>query len=59
MILSTPFVFGLLLLTHNFHVIRRTFLFLRYGGEWINYENNEKKTIYDIYQILKKEKHGL
>lgn len=52
-IIVSPFVFGLLLTTHIFFVFKRTWGFLKYGGEWIDYnKKNEVKTIKDIYNKL-------
>lgn len=46
-ILVTPFVFGILLMTHLFFVLKRTRLFLMYGGEFKHYES---ETSYDYLQ---------
>jgi hypothetical protein len=57
--LSVPFVFGLLLVTHNLFVLRRTYHFILRGGEFINYDNeNDNKSIQNIFEELKKQ-HGI
>ena len=53
-ILATPFLLVILLLSYNYHALRRAWLFICYGGEWITYENNqERHTILEIYNLLK------
>jgi len=52
-LISLPFVFCLLLITHNVFVVKRTFHFIMYGGEYINFEENERHSILDIYNMLK------
>jgi hypothetical protein len=32
---------------------KSTFLFIKYGGEWITYRDDDKPTIYKIYEQLK------
>ena len=41
-------VFCLLVISHSFHVFRRTWYFLRYGGEFIHFEP-KSVTILDTY----------
>jgi len=55
-ILVLPFILGILLITYNFYAIRRAYLFLIYGGEWINYDDKDKITIKMIYDKLNLEK---
>jgi hypothetical protein len=52
-ILAAPFVFGLVLITHVFFAFKRTIYFIKYGGEFSNYNKNEKATIQAIYEELK------
>lgn len=52
-ILASPFFFMVIFIWVVFHAVNRTILFIRYGGELINYEKDEKKTIQDIYEKLK------
>lgn len=54
-LLVSPFVFALLFIAHNLFVIKRFYHFLKFGGEYINFEQNEKATIQDIYNELKKQ----
>lgn len=54
-IIVSPFVFMLLFITHNLFVLRRFWHFLKFGGEYVNFEENEKATIQDIYNELKKQ----
>lgn len=51
-IIALPFVFGLILVTYNVHVVKYSILFLLYGGEWITYKKGERKTIQDIFKKL-------
>jgi hypothetical protein len=44
-ILVTPFVFGILLFTHLFFVFKRTFKFLRGGGQLLLTEEKESELI--------------
>lgn len=39
-ILAFPFVFALVFIAHNSFVIKRMWHFLRYGGEYVNFEQN-------------------
>ena len=55
-IIALPFVIGLLFITHNFFVLKRTYHFLKFGGEYVNFEQNERKTIQDIFNMLKEMK---
>lgn len=48
-ILAFPFVLGIVLVTYNYHAIRNGLLFLRYGGEWITYAKDDRRTIYDYF----------
>lgn len=52
-IIVSPFILGILLVTYNYTVFKRVILFLRYGGEWINYNKDDNKTIQDLYLIFK------
>ncbi len=55
-ILSAPFVFGILLVSHNLFVIARLYNFITRGGEFINYDNkSDFKAIQDIFEELKKQ----
>lgn len=53
-LLVLPFVFVLISVKFIYSVFYETFLFLRFGGEFINYkEKNSRKTIGDIFKHLK------
>ena len=54
-IIVSPFIFAILFITHNLFVLRRFWHFLKFGGEYINFEENEKATIRDILIELKKQ----
>jgi len=52
-LIASPFVFALLFLTHNFFVFNRFWHYMKFGGEYINFEKNEKHTINEIFNMLK------
>lgn len=52
-IIATPFVFILYAIIHVHITIKGTFLFLRYGGEWLTYMRDDKASISKIYTELK------
>ena len=52
-LITFPFVFALIFISHNLFVLKRTYHFLKYGGEYINFEQNEKATIQGIFEMLK------
>lgn len=54
-IIVAPFVYGIIAMCYNYHAIRRTMLFIKHGGEWINYDN-DKATIEQIYLELKEQR---
>lgn len=54
-LLVSPFVLGLIIMSYIISAIVRWFHFIRYGGEWINYDKNERKHIQDVYSIVKDE----
>lgn len=51
-ILVSPIILALLIVTYLFHAIRRWVFFLRYGGEWINYDKDDHVTIEMCYRSL-------
>lgn len=56
--LSVPFVFALMLITHNLFVLHRIWSFILRGGEFINYDDkNEPATILEIYKELKENRN--
>ena len=52
-IIVTPFAFAIILIAYIAHAVHRTFLFLKYGGEFISFTEHERPTIEDIYNELK------
>ena len=52
-LIAFPFVFALLFIAHTAFVLKQTYHFLKYGGEYINFEQNEKATIQGIFEMLK------
>jgi hypothetical protein len=52
-IISSPFLLMMLLVFHIYTSFKNTYLFIRYGGEWMTYDDTDKPTIYKIYQELK------
>lgn len=54
-IIVLPFVFGILFVTHISFIFHRTYLFLRYGGEFANYHKDEVKTIQEIFHLIKQQ----
>jgi hypothetical protein len=56
--LALPFVFALILIAHNLFVLKRTYHFLLYGGEYINFEENENQNVLEIYNMLKEIKNN-
>ena len=52
-LITCPFVFALIFISHNLFVLKRTYHFLKYGGEYINFEQDERATIQSIFEMLK------
>ena len=52
-IIASPFVFCILLIAHNIFVIKRFWHFIKFGGEFVNFEVNERKTLLEIFNMLK------
>ena len=52
-LITWPFVFALMFIFHNLFVLKRTYHFLKYGGEYINFEQDERATIQGIFNMLK------
>lgn len=54
-LIASPFVLGLMLIAHNWFVVKRIIQFLRFGGEFASYDSEtECATIDKIYKELKK-----
>jgi len=54
-LIVSPLIFAILFIAHNSFVIKRFWHFLKFGGEYINFEENERATISDILIELKKQ----
>jgi len=53
-IIASPFVFAIQFIWMLFICFRVSYLFIRYGGEWITYDTERTKpTINRIYEELK------
>ena len=53
-ILISPFIFLMILTTSIFHSFLDWYLFIKFGGEFYTYKNEEeKKSIGDVYDFLK------
>ena len=55
-ILASPFIYGVVFIKFNFHALYLTYGFIKIGGEFIPYSSEDKCTIKDIYEELKKSK---
>jgi hypothetical protein len=52
-ILSFPFIIAMYAIVMNLMVLQGAYLYLRYGGEFLVYMNDDKPTIEKIYESLK------
>lgn len=52
-LISLPFVFALIFISHNLFVLKRTYHYIMYGGEYVNFEENERETMAGIFEMLK------
>lgn len=52
-VIALPFVLAIILIKYNAHAIVNVVMFLVHGGEWITYAKDDKKTIYDLYKVIK------
>lgn len=48
-----PLILIIILVHHLYFVIKRTYHFILYGGEWVNFERPEHHTICELYEMLK------
>lgn len=55
-IIASPFVLGLILIAYILGAFKRWVQFLKYGGEWINYDKDETVTIQKIYEEIRDSK---
>jgi len=56
-IIALPFIFIIIFISHNTFVLRRTYFYLMFGGEYINFEENERESISEIFEMLKEIKN--
>ena len=52
-LIAFPFVFALLFIAHTSFVLKRTYHFLKYGGEFVSFRQNENATVSDLFNMLK------
>lgn len=52
-LIALPFVFALIFIAHNLSVLKRTYHYIMYGGEYVNFEENERETMAGIFEMLK------
>lgn len=55
-LLGSPFVLCIILIMYNYHAIRHFILFIKHGGELIIYKQDDRNTIEDIYNEIKKQR---
>jgi hypothetical protein len=58
-LLVSPLVLALLSVTFAYHAIRMFGLYLWYGGEWITLARGDRKTIDELYQLLKEQNDAI
>ena len=49
----SPIILALMLITYLMNTLRMFVYFIRYGGEWITYDNKDIVSIQTIYYQLK------
>jgi len=54
-LLVSPIIFALILVGHTYSAVKRFYLFMRWGGEFITFREDERQTIEAIYKKLKEE----
>jgi predicted PurR-regulated permease PerM len=57
-IISFPVILVMLVCVYIYVLVWHSYNFVRWGGEWITYRQNEKKNIQDIYNLLKEKQNG-
>jgi ABC-type dipeptide/oligopeptide/nickel transport system ATPase component len=57
-LIALPFVFAIIFIAHNIFVLKRTWHYLMYGGEYVNFEENECVNMLEIYNMLKEIKEN-
>lgn len=55
-LLVSPFIAAMIIITYNLHAMRRVYLFIKYGGEYAEYDKDEHSTIHDIYLEIKNQR---
>lgn len=51
-IVVSPLFLAIMLVTYVFHAFKRWIMFIRYGGEVINYQKDTTKTIEEVFNEL-------
>ena len=51
-LIVSPLFLAIMLVTYVFHAFKRCIMFIRYGGEIINYQKDTTKTIEDVFNEL-------
>lgn len=54
-IIASPFIFGILFISWQYHFVRHFISVMRYGGEWVSYEKDQPATMTSIFRELKKQ----
>lgn len=57
-IIALPFIACLILISHLIFSLKRIYHFCMYGGEYLNFEENEVQNILGIYNMLKEIKEN-
>jgi len=57
-LIALPFVAAILLISHLAFVIKRIWHYLLYGGEYVNFEENERESMAAIFKMLKEIKEN-
>jgi len=58
-LLVSPMVLALMTVGFTYSLIKRFLLYLRYGVEFISFEENEQPTVNDIYKEMKAQRERL
>ena len=52
-ILVSPIILALLLVTYLYGCLKHFVKYIRYGGEWLTYDKTDRRSMDDIFKILK------
>ena len=52
-LIALPFIFALIFITHNLFALKRAYHYIMYGGEYVNFEENERESMLGIFEMLK------